>query len=357
MTTGRGVPLDILLAFARVHILHHAGEEPIFGLGMMEELYRHGYRLGAGTMYPLLHRLHEDGLLSVQTETINGKRRKYYTITARGLVARSNVHEDSRITQPLAFGSHKSKLIAVMRDDAHRSRVDLGRNDWLALVTWIDLNGPYHDGFINKRPKEPPYDLPADAKLAATIAEVLKSLGYASEGLKDYAGAARYFEAALAAGGVHQRIRQVLEEHRAAEGAEPGHGGVGGGIHRGQLGRHDVHALVGPGAAVPAGAEPDEVVVGEVDVLAPHREGQLVLHRLAPEVARRRAPGGITRGRTDRPGQPALEARAQGAQAQQLLRRRRVSRRRNGGNPELSDSGLALGQGSHGPLAARRAAQ
>lgn len=75
---------DVLLAFARVHILHHAGEEPIFGLGMMEELYRHGYRLGAGTMYPLLHRLHEDGLLSVQTETINGKRRKYYTITRKG---------------------------------------------------------------------------------------------------------------------------------------------------------------------------------------------------------------------------------------------------------------------------------
>jgi len=78
---------NVLLAFARVHILHHAGEEPIFGLGMMEELYRHGYRLGAGTMYPLLHQLHADGLLSVQTETINGKRRKYYTMTRKGRVA------------------------------------------------------------------------------------------------------------------------------------------------------------------------------------------------------------------------------------------------------------------------------
>jgi DNA-binding PadR family transcriptional regulator len=77
---------DILLAFARVHILHHAGEERIFGLGMMEELSRHGYRLGAGTMYPLLHRLHADGLLSVQSEVINGKRRKYYTITRKGRV-------------------------------------------------------------------------------------------------------------------------------------------------------------------------------------------------------------------------------------------------------------------------------
>lgn len=82
---------DVLLAFARVHILHHAGQEPIFGLGMMEELYRHGYRLGAGTMYPLLHRMLEDGLLSVQTETINGKRRKYYRITRKGRVTLESI--------------------------------------------------------------------------------------------------------------------------------------------------------------------------------------------------------------------------------------------------------------------------
>ena len=48
---------DVFLAFARVHILHHAAEEPIFGVGMMKELARHGYRLGPGTLYPLLHRL------------------------------------------------------------------------------------------------------------------------------------------------------------------------------------------------------------------------------------------------------------------------------------------------------------
>ena len=78
---------DVLLAFARVHILHHASEEAIFGVGMMEELYRHGYRLTPGTMYPLLHRLHADGLLAVDTEVIDGKRRKYYTITSKGRVA------------------------------------------------------------------------------------------------------------------------------------------------------------------------------------------------------------------------------------------------------------------------------
>jgi len=78
---------DVLLAFARVHILHHAAEEPIFGAGMMVELYRHGYRLGPGTMYPLLHRLQADGLLAVHTEVADGKLRKYYTITRKGRVA------------------------------------------------------------------------------------------------------------------------------------------------------------------------------------------------------------------------------------------------------------------------------
>lgn len=75
---------DALLAFARLHVLHHASEEPIFGLGMMKELARHGYEIGPGTLYPLLHRLHAGGLLASRTEVVGGKARKYYVITAKG---------------------------------------------------------------------------------------------------------------------------------------------------------------------------------------------------------------------------------------------------------------------------------
>jgi len=78
---------DVLLAFARVHILHHASEEKIFGAGMAKELARHGYRLGPGTLYPLLHRLQADGLLSAQTEVIDGKQRKNYVTTRKGAAA------------------------------------------------------------------------------------------------------------------------------------------------------------------------------------------------------------------------------------------------------------------------------
>jgi len=37
----------------RLHLLHHAVKEPIYGLAMIEELGRHGYKLSAGTLYRL----------------------------------------------------------------------------------------------------------------------------------------------------------------------------------------------------------------------------------------------------------------------------------------------------------------
>ena len=88
MSISKSKPVrDVLLAFARVHILHHASEERIFGVGMMAELGRHGYELGPGTLYPLLQRLQTEGLLAMQTEVVDGKMRKYYTATGRGRTA------------------------------------------------------------------------------------------------------------------------------------------------------------------------------------------------------------------------------------------------------------------------------
>ena len=78
---------DVFLAFARVHILHHANEGKIFGVGMMKELARHGYRLGPGTLYPLLHRMEGDGLLVSEAQVIAGRSRKYYAITRKGRAA------------------------------------------------------------------------------------------------------------------------------------------------------------------------------------------------------------------------------------------------------------------------------
>lgn len=98
--------------------------------------------------------------------------RAYDTILAANLVAWSNVNEDARITLPFMFGSHKSKLIEAIGNEEHLKQVRLSRGEWLRLVTWIDANAPYHDGFINKRPDNPPYDLPNDNKLTESIAAV-----------------------------------------------------------------------------------------------------------------------------------------------------------------------------------------
>jgi DNA-binding PadR family transcriptional regulator len=68
----------------RIHVLVHAAHEPIFGLAMMEELAHHGYRIGPGTLYPLLHGLERGGLLKSVVKSVSGRRRRVYTITSAG---------------------------------------------------------------------------------------------------------------------------------------------------------------------------------------------------------------------------------------------------------------------------------
>lgn len=72
------------LGFIKIHILHHASEEPIYGLWIIEELGHHGYQLSPGTLYPILHALERDGLLRSSEQLVDGKIRKYYMITSKG---------------------------------------------------------------------------------------------------------------------------------------------------------------------------------------------------------------------------------------------------------------------------------
>ena len=75
---------DFFLGFIKIHILHHAALEPVYGLALIEELGRHGYALSAGTLYPVLHDLEEAGYLEREDRVVGGKVRKYYTITDLG---------------------------------------------------------------------------------------------------------------------------------------------------------------------------------------------------------------------------------------------------------------------------------
>ena len=75
---------DILRGFIKVHILFHATQEPVYGLGLIEELALHGYHLSPGTLYPLLHSMQQDGYLVSQEEIVGGKIRRYYRSTELG---------------------------------------------------------------------------------------------------------------------------------------------------------------------------------------------------------------------------------------------------------------------------------
>ncbi len=75
---------ELFSGLIRLHVLHHACQEPIFGLGMIEELARHGYRLSPGTLYPLLDGLEKKGLLRSSRRLADGRFRRVYRATPAG---------------------------------------------------------------------------------------------------------------------------------------------------------------------------------------------------------------------------------------------------------------------------------
>ncbi len=75
---------DLYGGLIRLHLLHHAGDGPIFGFAMIEELGRHGYRLSPGTIYPILHGLEKKGYLRSTQQQRGRTARRLYRITPSG---------------------------------------------------------------------------------------------------------------------------------------------------------------------------------------------------------------------------------------------------------------------------------
>lgn len=99
-----------------------------------------------------------------------GYNRAYASILTRGLVSCSPARmQDATVTQPLAYGSLKSRLISAMDGTAHAKEVTLAPEEKLRLTMWIDANAPYHDRFIDKRASRPAYDLAADLELRGAL--------------------------------------------------------------------------------------------------------------------------------------------------------------------------------------------
>jgi hypothetical protein len=72
------------------------------------------------------------------------------------LVSLSNRFGGAEVTPTMEFGSSRSKLVlSLLNDPEHLKAVKMPREDWIALITWVDLNAPYFDTFADKEPTGP----------------------------------------------------------------------------------------------------------------------------------------------------------------------------------------------------------
>jgi PadR family transcriptional regulator PadR len=91
---------DLLSGLVRMHILHHASLEEVYGVWLIDELAHHGYRLSAGTLYPMLHKMVSDGYLVVRSERDGRTVRKLYSATEKGRSGLAVARERVRIFAP-----------------------------------------------------------------------------------------------------------------------------------------------------------------------------------------------------------------------------------------------------------------
>ncbi len=92
--------MDLVRDFRRgavaVHVLHHAAEDYVHGAWLSEELARHGHRISPGTLYPLLHRMVDAGLLTDHEAVVDGRVLRRYRATRAGRRALSELRVSIR---------------------------------------------------------------------------------------------------------------------------------------------------------------------------------------------------------------------------------------------------------------------
>ncbi|MGH7566340.1 MAG: PadR family transcriptional regulator [Gemmatimonadota bacterium] len=68
-------------------------DEPSYGYGLQQRLAARGMEIEQGTLYPLLRRLEEQGLLGEEWIVEGSRPRKYYRLTDAGKRARAELEE------------------------------------------------------------------------------------------------------------------------------------------------------------------------------------------------------------------------------------------------------------------------
>jgi PadR family transcriptional regulator len=119
---------EFLLAFWKIHILHHADEHGVYGQWMLEELQEHGYRLSPGTLYPILARMAQRGWLR-SAEPKRSKAARMYRLTPQGHDVLNRLRESldelyrevgGRRSTPHHSGTTRTKRRQTTHSKTHR---------------------------------------------------------------------------------------------------------------------------------------------------------------------------------------------------------------------------------------------
>ena len=105
----------VLAGFIRMHVLHHAEDRNLCGNWMIEELRQHGYKISAGTLYPMLRTMEKDGWIKGLEEQ-HGARRRLYRITPKGKTAMKEIR--ARLRE--LFHEAGGKTAKTSPSSAHR---------------------------------------------------------------------------------------------------------------------------------------------------------------------------------------------------------------------------------------------
>ena len=91
---------ELLKGSTKMLILEMVKDKNMYGYQMIKKLKEKSnnvFEFKEGTLYPILHSLEEEGLISSYWDDTTGKKRKYYAITTKGKKSLKEKNEDWKI--------------------------------------------------------------------------------------------------------------------------------------------------------------------------------------------------------------------------------------------------------------------
>ncbi|MCW1930689.1 MAG: PadR family transcriptional regulator [Candidatus Kerfeldbacteria bacterium] len=78
---------ELMKGSSEVLVLAVLSNEPLYGYEIAKRIKKRSsdvFDMGEGTLYPVLHKLEESGLLESSWQEMDGRKRKYYQLTRAG---------------------------------------------------------------------------------------------------------------------------------------------------------------------------------------------------------------------------------------------------------------------------------